>query len=188
MILATLWWALFSCWFLSEIFIALVMRTKHSGGNVQDRGTQTILWVVLVTAITAANVIHGTRYGMFGGAHLLVPLSIVVLILALCIRYFAIFSLGKSFSANVAIQDSQRLCQRGLYRWVRHPSYLGLLLVFLAVGLHSRNWISFVIVTVPTTIAVLYRIQVEESVLTQAFGKEYIAYSRKTRRLVPWVY
>ena len=110
------------------------------------------------------------------------------MMVALAIRWTAIFTLGKSFSSNVAIQESQQITRTGLYRFVRHPSYLGLLLVFLAVGLHSRNWISLAVVIVPTTAALLYRIHVEETVLVKAFGEEYVAYSKATKRLVPGVY
>jgi len=60
--------------------------------------------------------------------------------------------------------------------------------VFLAVGLHSRNWVSFAVVLVPTIAALLYRIHVEEAALAEAFGEEYVAYSKETKRLVPGVY
>jgi protein-S-isoprenylcysteine O-methyltransferase Ste14 len=68
---------------------------------------------------------------------------------------------------------------------VRHPSYLGLLMVFVAIGIHSRNWISLVVAVVPTTAALMYRIQVEEQALQEAFGQEYAQYRRVKKRLVP---
>jgi protein-S-isoprenylcysteine O-methyltransferase Ste14 len=40
----------------------------------------------------------------------------------------------------------------------------------------------------PTAIALLYRIRVEEAALIEAFGAEYAAYSRKTKRLIPGIY
>ena len=76
----------------------------------------------------------------------------------------------------------------GLYRWMRHPSYTGLLLCMLAVGLHTRNWISLLVIVSPTTAALLYRIHVEEIALRDHFGQEYLDYSRETKRLVPGVY
>jgi protein-S-isoprenylcysteine O-methyltransferase Ste14 len=94
----------------------------------------------------------------------------------------------QKFSSNVAILDSQKLYRAGLYRFVRHPSYLGLLLAFLAVALHSRNWLSFAVILLPCTAAVLYRIHVEEFALRQAFGAEYVAYSHATKRLLPGLY
>lgn len=125
---------------------------------------------------------------MFGGAHALKTTGLAVLIIALVIRWSAIFTLGKFFSSNVAILDSQKLNRSGLYRFIRHPSYLGLLLVFLAIGLHSRNWLSFAIVLAPTAAALLYRIHVEESALLQAFGTEYVSYCKSTSRLIPGLY
>ena len=71
---------------------------------------------------------------------------------------------------------------------MRHPSYLGLVLIFLAIGIYSRNWISLAIAVVPPTVALLYRIRVEEAALREAFGEEYTAYSRTTKRLVPGIY
>ena len=64
----------------------------------------------------------------------------------------------------------------------------GLLLVFVAIGLHSCSWTAFAVVLVPTTAAVLYRIHVEELALREAFGDEYAEYSRTTARLIPGVY
>jgi len=184
-----LWRLLFYGWLASEILVGIVTRTKHSSGKVQDRGSLLILWIVITASITACQWIsEATRPNMLGGAHALKTAGVIVMLAALAIRWTAIFTLGKSFSSNVAIQDSQQITRTGLYRFVRHPSYLGLLLVFLAVGLHSRNWISFVVVLVPTIAALLYRIHVEEAALMKAFGDDYSDYARATKRLIPGVY
>jgi protein-S-isoprenylcysteine O-methyltransferase Ste14 len=111
-----------------------------------------------------------------------------VIIAGILLRWTAILSLGRAFSANVAIRDAQTINRSGLYRFLRHPSYSGLLLVFVAIALHERNWIAAAIVLFPTTAAVLYRIHVEEAALNEAFGAEYAAYSKTTRRLIPGVY
>jgi protein-S-isoprenylcysteine O-methyltransferase Ste14 len=97
-------------------------------------------------------------------------------------------NLGSAFSANVAIRDTQKVRTTGLYHFVRHPSYLGLVLIFLAIGIYSRNWLSLAVTVVPPTVALLYRIHVEEATLREAFGEEYTAYSRTTKRLVPGVF
>ena len=184
-----LWEVLFYVWLFSEIFVALGMRTRNSGGNTRDRGTQLLLWIVIFFSIFACESI-GESYAptMFGGAHWLKIVAILVFILGLAIRWTAIISLGKSFSANVAIRPTQTVYRDGLYRWVRHPSYLGMLLIFLAIGIHSRNWLGLFVILIPTTLALLYRIHVEEAALTQAFGDAYITYSKTTRRLLPFLY
>jgi protein-S-isoprenylcysteine O-methyltransferase Ste14 len=114
--------------------------------------------------------------------------AVVVLIAALVLRWVAVLSLGKAFSANVAIRETQRVRTVGLYRWMRHPSYTGLMLCFVAVGLHTRNWVAFLIVTALPAGALLYRIHVEEIALREHFGQEYIDYSVRTKRLIPGIY
>ena len=184
-----LWEILFYVWFFSEVFIALGLRTRSSAGNVLDRGTQLMLWSVIFVAISTCEWISDTHgRTMFGGAHWLKIAAIAVFILGLVIRWTAITSLGKSFSANVAIQPTQTIYRGGLYRWVRHPSYLGMLLIFLAIGIYSRNWLGLAIVLISTTLALLYRIHVEESALNRAFGDAYASYSKTTRRLIPFIY
>ncbi len=184
-----LWHILFYGWTASEILIAVATRTRRGGGKVLDRGSMAILWVTIVAAITAGEwIAAATAKNMFGGAHGLKIAAVAVMSAGLVIRWTAILSLGKAFSANVAIRDAQTVYQSGLYRLVRHPSYTGLLLAFLAVALHERNWLSAAVVLAPTTAALLYRIHVEEAALHAAFGAQYEAYSKKTKRLIPGIY
>lgn len=184
-----LWQILYWTWVASEVIIAIATRTKRSSGKTHDRGSLILLWITIFTSISIATWLsEATPPNMFGGVRALKTVGLVILIIGLAIRWTAIFTLGKSFSSNVAILDSQKLYRSGLYRFVRHPSYLGLLLAFLAVAVHSRNWLSFVIILLPCTAAVLYRIHVEEAALLQAFGSEYDAYAHSTNRLLPGLY
>lgn len=189
MTLSLAWHILYWAWIASEVIVGIGTRTRHSTGKTHDRGSLLLLWIVIFSSITASTWISNvTPSNMFSGSHVLKIASFVVLVIALAIRWTAILTLGKSFSSNVAIHDSQQLNRSGLYRFVRHPSYLGLVLVFLAIGLHTRNWLSFAIILIPTTAALLYRIHVEESALTRAFGDEYVAYGKVTKRLLPGLY
>ena len=189
MSLSLLWHILLYGWTASEILLAVTTRTGKSGGKPQDRGSMFVLWAAIVAAITAAewmgNVLPANR---LGGAHWLKTAAIVVIVAGLAIRWTAILSLGKAFSANVAIRNSQAVYQSGLYRFVRHPSYTGLLLVFVSIAIHERNWLAAAVVLVPTTAALLYRIHVEEIALNQAFGAQYASYSQTAKRLIPGVY
>jgi protein-S-isoprenylcysteine O-methyltransferase Ste14 len=186
---AILWTSVYWAWVACEVVIAVATRTGKSGGKIRDRGSQLILWIVIVISVTACEWLRRIMAAnRFGGAAWLKAASVAVLAAALAIRWTALFTLGKSFSANVAIRESQKMVRSGLYRVVRHPSYLGLLMVFVAIGIHSRNWISFVVAVMPTTAALIYRIQVEDQALQEAFGEEYTQYSRATKRLVPGVY
>jgi protein-S-isoprenylcysteine O-methyltransferase Ste14 len=181
--------ALTTLWAVGEILIALITTTGRGQGKIRDRGTQIILWIVIVGSFKIAEWMHTfLPIDMPGSLSWLRPLALAVQILGLSIRAVAVFTLGKAFSANVATRVGQRLQQSGLYSLVRHPSYLGLELIFLALALHSRTWACFAMILIPPTLAVLYRIQVEETALLQTFGVDYEAYQRSTKRLIPGLY
>jgi protein-S-isoprenylcysteine O-methyltransferase Ste14 len=189
MSLSIVWLVSYCIWVASEIFIAIATRTRKSSGNVRDRGTMVLLWGVLFTSITAGiwfSDAHGPNPP--DGVHWLKTASLFVLLAGLALRWWAIVSLGKSFSSNAAIHATQSVHKSGLYGWMRHPSYTGLLLCIFAVALHTRNWISFLIIALPSTTALLYRIHIEEAALRDHFGPEYVEYSRKTKRLLPGIY
>ena len=176
-------------WLVGEIPIAVFTTTWRGKGKIQDRGTQIILWVVIVASLRINEWMHKVfPVDMPGSESWLRPTALGILILGLAVRAVAVFTLGGAFSANVATRAGQKLQRRGLYSLVRHPSYLGLELIFLAFALHSRTWACFAVVLVPTTLAMLYRIHVEETALRLAFGAEYEEYSRSTKRLIPGVY
>jgi protein-S-isoprenylcysteine O-methyltransferase Ste14 len=63
-----------------------------------------------------------------------------------------------------------------------------MVLIFIAMGLSTRNWLGLALIVMPPFAALLYRIHVEEAALTGAFGGEYVEYSRTTKRLIPGVY
>jgi protein-S-isoprenylcysteine O-methyltransferase Ste14 len=185
----SLWDYLMLGWLALEILVTIVTRTRRGGGKVQDRGSMLLIWIVIACSMSVsawaqialpAATVHNVNW--------LKTLAVGVLVGGLTIRLAAILSLGRSFSANVAIRTEQKIQRTGLYRIVRHPSYLGLLLIFGAVGLHSHNLASFAIMLVPTTLALLYRIRVEEAVLLEAFGDDYAAYSQETKRLIPGIH
>jgi protein-S-isoprenylcysteine O-methyltransferase Ste14 len=181
--------ALAAIWALGEILIALITTTGRGQGKIQDRGTQIILWVVIFASLNIVGWMHQFfPVDMPGSYSWLRPVAFGILVLGLGIRAVAIVTLGRAFSANVATTAAQRLQRSGLYGLVRHPSYLGLELIFLAFALHARTWACFAVVLVPPTLAVLYRIHVEETALRLAFGADYEDYSRSTKRLIPGVY
>lgn len=181
--------ALTKVWLAGEILILVFTTTWKGAGKIRDRGTQIILWIAIVGSLWVDGWMHNyLPHDMPGSSSWLRPTAIAILILGLIIRGVAVISLGKAFSANVALRTGQKLNRSGLYRLVRHPSYFGLELILLAFALHSRTWACFAVVLIPPTLAVLYRIHVEETALRLAFGADYEEYSRHTKRLIPGIY
>ena len=187
--LGTLWMGLSWTWIALEVAIAVGTRARRAKANVQDEGTQVLLWVVIILSLTASG---WMRHLELADMHIdhswLRPASVALLAAGLVVRISAIFTLGKWFTANVVTHAAQTIQRAGLYRVVRHPSYLGMEIIFLAIGLHAHDWACLAVAFIPPTLAVLYRIHVEEAALLGAFGEEYADYMRTTKRLLPGVY
>jgi protein-S-isoprenylcysteine O-methyltransferase Ste14 len=103
------------------------------------------------------------------------------------LRIAPVFVLGRRFSGLVAIQPGHRLVTGGIYRVIRHPSYLGLFVNALGWGLAFRAGVG-VFIAVLMLIVVLARIEAEERLLNETFGAEYDAYRARTWRLIPYLY
>ena len=103
------------------------------------------------------------------------------------LRLAAAFALGHRFSGLVAIQPDHQLKTNGLYRYIRHPSYTGLLVAMIGWVLVFRSAIGLLL-NIPLFLLLLSRMNDEEKFLETHFGGHYRAYREKTRRLIPFVY
>ena len=103
------------------------------------------------------------------------------------VRLWPVFVLGSRFSGLVAVQRGHRLVTTGLYRRIRHPSYLGMLICVLGWALSFRS-LAGVALAVGTIVPVIARMNAEETLLTDTFGEEYRNYQAGTARLLPGLY
>jgi len=178
-----------AAWGVSEIILGVRTRAKSATASVRDRGSLMVLWSVIGVALVAgvaarafsSTQIHLSSLWVFA-------IGLTLLVAGAAIRWLAILTLGRWFTSNVAIGPGHRMVQTGIYRYLRHPSYMGMLLAFAGIGMAQRNWLSLAVVMAPITAAVLYRIHVEEAALLEAFGQEYRDYRKSTRRLLPGLY
>jgi protein-S-isoprenylcysteine O-methyltransferase Ste14 len=114
-------------------------------------------------------------------------LGLVLFTVGCVLRVGAVFVLGRRFSGLVAIQEGHELETGGLYRVIRHPSYLGLLVSLFGWALVFRSAIAVIasLLMIPPLVA---RMNSEEALLESEFGPRYSDYRRRTWRLVPFVY
>ncbi len=145
----------------------------------------------LVTSLTC-NTIFGFACVALPAGRFAVPgLAPVALALAACgliLRYAAVQQLGRLFTWRVAILDDHALRTHGLYRWVRHPSYLGGLLAAGGLLLALENAVPMVAFACSHLPLVIHRVLIEERVLAAHFGPAWDAYAARTWRLVPGIW
>lgn len=103
------------------------------------------------------------------------------------LRVLSISRLGKFHSAYVTVQEDHQLVKTGPYRYVRNPSYLGMLLAMIGIPLVFGTW--FPLLAIPGAfIAIKWRMTAEEDFLAEHFGDEYEEYRKSTKRLIPFIY
>jgi protein-S-isoprenylcysteine O-methyltransferase Ste14 len=158
-------------------------------GQKQPWDKYSALFWDLASGIEATGLV--LAYFGFGLLHISDPVKVLGLsglLIGIAIRWTAIYQLGRFFNSIVTIHDDHRLNDRGLYRIVRHPAYTGTLIAHFGLGLSFGSWISLTLSNVPFLFAAWYRIRVEEHALSVSFGEEYLAYRKRTARLIPRVY
>jgi len=174
------------CWLAFELGLLardLVRRKGHLG---RDRGTRMIISASLVLSIFIGIALRtGVPELDTPAPHAFGIAGIVVFWLGLAVRAWSVVTLGGSFSTFVEVDADQAVVTRGPYRWMRHPSYTGLLLIALGFGLGAANWLSLLVCAVGPALGLLPRIAVEEAELTRVLGERYRSYQQATHRIVP---
>ena len=111
-----------------------------------------------------------------------------MIIVGLIIRIIAIRTLNQHFTYTVTKIENHELIESGLYKIIRHPGYLGQMMVFIGTSVALSNWLSVLSMIIPVVFGFIYRISVEEKFMIKQMGEKYIDYQKRTKRLIPTIY
>lgn len=150
-----------------------------------DRGSTTVVAVaflltvlgLLVTLLLPITVAEPLRW-----------LGLALMAAGLGLRVWAFRVLGRFYTRTLLITDQHRIVQDGPYHVVRHPGYLGILVLWLGAGLAAGSWIVLAWIALVMGIGYSYRIRIEEAMLVAAHGDTYHQYQASTWRLIPLLY
>jgi protein-S-isoprenylcysteine O-methyltransferase Ste14 len=108
-------------------------------------------------------------------------------IVGMSIAIVAVRTLKRFYSSTLVTREDHKLITHGVYRLARHPIYLGVLIAIMGVPVYAPSLIGFLILSLLIPI-ILFRIKMEEEMLTEYFGDEYQAYRKTTKKLIPFLY
>jgi protein-S-isoprenylcysteine O-methyltransferase Ste14 len=168
---------------------ALFTEVNLSSGEREDRANRWVLPAFGVIGIVSGFLPAYTDridFWTFGGEGVR-WFGAWVFIVGGALRLWPVFVLGKRFSGLVAIQPGHSLVTEGIYRRLRNPSYLGMLVIAVGWALVFRSGVGLLLAAL-TVIPLIARIHAEEALLRAQFGSEYEAYCSRSWRLIPGVY
>jgi protein-S-isoprenylcysteine O-methyltransferase Ste14 len=114
--------------------------------------------------------------------------ALLLMLTGIALRFASISQLGRFHTSTLVVLPGQTVVVRGLYRWIRHPSYLGILIILAGFGLTLGSWTGVLILFGFSIPAYAFRIQQEEKMLVAYFGQIYREYQARTARLIPLIY
>ena len=84
------------------------------------------------------------------------------------------------------VRNARGLVTTGIYRYIRHPQYTGIFCFTLGWVVHWPSYVTLVLWPILLT-AYVWLAKQEEQQVIQEFGEQYLTYTRKTRRFIPFL-
>lgn len=125
-----------------------------------------------------------------GSLYILSVQSIVglaLIVIGLTIELVAQITLRRFYSSTLVIREDHQLITHGVYRFTRHPIYLGAIMGCIGVPVYVSSLYGLLTMSALIPI-VLNRIRIEERMLTDEFGDAYRTYEETTSKLIPFIY
>ncbi len=177
------------------VFIwSFYLEIQHSGIiagaplNKQDAGTMRLINIGSNIALFLAFIASFLPDFVIPHQRAILNIGTLILIIGTMFRRYSIRVLGKYFTAAVTVTTNQPVIEKGPYRWIRHPGYLGGFIMFLGIGLCLGNWLSIAIFIFEIAIVYSKRIQAEEKALLETIGEPYREYMNRTKRFIPFIW
>jgi protein-S-isoprenylcysteine O-methyltransferase Ste14 len=179
-----------SVWLGAEAYLIVKDRARGKGTTAIDQRTRNYNTAATVVSLTLGLVLNWVKVLPFGtpGFSTILWIGIGLMLLGLILRHWSIISLGRFFRTTIELEKDQKVIENGPYRYIRHPSYAGIILFFIGYGITSKDWISLGVAVCLPTASLIYRIQIEEKALAEGMGPDYVAYQKKTKKLLPGIW
>jgi protein-S-isoprenylcysteine O-methyltransferase Ste14 len=171
-----------------EIFMSRRLKSKRNVSKSGDKGSIWLLIITISIGYWLSFIMAATKMGRIYHWNTLFVIGLILAIIGLIIRVTSILTLKQQFTYTVTKIEDHELIESGLYRIIRHPGYLGQLIIFLGISTSLSNWLSILLMMVPVLLGYLIRIIVEEKFMIEQMGQKYIDYQKRTKKLIPMIY
>lgn len=161
---------------------------RRSEARSADDGSLMVVRLAAIGGALLAATFAGLRFGAFPYSRVVLAISLLLVWSGIALRVWSFRTLGHYFTFVVMTSADQPVITSGPYRYLRHPSYLGIMLILTGISLSYGNWLSLAAIVLCSLVGFLNRIRVEEAALATTLGTRYTAYANGRKRLIPYVW
>lgn len=176
---------------LYGFFEGFMSRRQKDKGEISKSGDKGSIWLLTAAIGIGYWFAFGfafLRIGRISYQDIFLIIGAILAVIGLIIRIGSILTLKKYFTYTVTKIENHRLIDTGLYKNIRHPGYLGQLIIFLGISTSLSNWVSITGMMIPVLSAYIFRIAIEEKFLVNQMGQAYIDYQKRTKKLIPGIF
>lgn len=173
-------------WIL-EFFI---FRNRQKIARFKENKSFWFLSIAILIVIFITIYFSRMNWGMIQNNAFYLFIQILALILyglGLWLRYKGSQLLGVHFTRHVAVSSSINLVSKGPYRYLRHPLYLGLLMITIAFPLYVGNLFALLISLPLLWLVFSWRMRIEEKAL-KLVHPNYETWAKARYRFIPFIY
>jgi len=173
--------------FFLGYWIINARSVKQTREKVSGIGRYGHYILITIAAIVMNVIIYPLAVKLFSFSSYIDILSIIFSILGLIITIMARRTLAKNWSSSVTFKKDHELISHGIYKYMRHPIYTGILLMLIGTILAIET-VGAVAGFIIIFITFWFKLRQEEDLLTKHFSKEYPAYKKRVKALIPFIF
>jgi len=164
-------------------------KPLDSNATAEDRGTaKQLVWTVYLILIAGVCESMTLRYPESMQWNVVSVIFIIIAFMGAIFRAWSVAVLGVYFTWHIKIQSGQKIITNGPYKFVRHPSYTGAWILYIFILLFINAWIAATLMGILLLLAFNRRMKYEEIKLIETFGDDYIKYSKKVKKIIPFIW
>ena len=181
---------------VSEIIVGLVLPfiiIKEEKEKIIELKLYSLVGFILYVLVgmtfivILASISYYYNFGLFN-YNLGYIIGFLLFIIGLILQGVAEATLGKYYLPSIGTVEGQKIIKNGIYKYIRHPGYLGEILIFFGLGFVTYSLLGILGAFIVTLMVYAGEVIPEEKYMLEKFGKEYEEYMKETFRFIPYIF
>jgi protein-S-isoprenylcysteine O-methyltransferase Ste14 len=181
---------------VTEIIVGLILPfilIKGEKGKIMELKLYSLVGFILYVLVgmtlivILASIDYYYNFSLFD-YNLGYSIGFILFILGLVLQGVAEATLGKYYLPSIGTVEGQKIIKNGIYKYIRHPGYLGEILIFFGLGFVTYSLLGILGAFIVSLMVYFGEVVPEEKYMLEKFGKEYEEYMKETFRFIPYIF